>query len=71
MSDLESPTCALGLREIRVIVRVKDNPTPKQLMEAVGMRVMMGSPSQSWLQEKPPHSRSRTCARYPMLDDIL
>ena len=51
MSDFESPTCALDLREpsnclniamaqpgeeIRVIVRVADNPTAKQLMEAVG-----------------------------------
>ena len=50
MSD-ESPTCALDLRdpsnclniamvqpgeEIRVIVRVEDNPMAKQLMEAVG-----------------------------------
>jgi len=51
MSDLESPTGALDLQdpsnllniamaqpgeEIRVIVRVENNPTVKQLMEAVG-----------------------------------
>lgn len=51
MADLESPTCALDLRdpsnclniamakpgeEIPVIVRVEDNPTATQLMEAVG-----------------------------------
>ena len=51
MSDLESPTGALDLRdpsncvniamarpgeEIRVIVRVEDNPRAKQLLEAVG-----------------------------------
>jgi len=51
MPNLESPTCALDLRdpsnclniamaqpgeEIRVIVRVEDNPRATQLMEAVG-----------------------------------
>ena len=51
MTDVESPTCAVDLRdpsnclnialakpgqEIRVIVRVGDNPTAIQLMEAVG-----------------------------------
>ena len=51
MPELESPTCPLDLRdpsnclniamakpseEIRVIVRVGDNPTATQLMEAVG-----------------------------------
>ena len=51
MSNLESPTCALDLQdpsncvsiamaqpgqEIRVMVRVEDNPTATQLMEAVG-----------------------------------
>ena len=52
MSNLESSTCALDLRdpsncvniatvqpgqETRVMVRVEDNPTATQLMEAVGM----------------------------------
>ena len=52
MANLESPTCALDLRdpsnclniamakpgeEIPVIVRVEDNPTATQLMDAVGM----------------------------------
>lgn len=51
MPELESPTCAIDLRdpsncidiamaqpgkEIRLIVRVGDNPTATQLMEAVG-----------------------------------
>jgi hypothetical protein len=52
MPELESPTCALDLRdpstslniamakpgkEIRVIVRVEDNNTAAKLMEAVGV----------------------------------
>ena len=38
MPNLESPTCALPGEEIRVIVRVEDNPTVKQLMQAMGKR---------------------------------
>ena len=57
MPDIESPTCALDLREpspclntamakpgeeIRVIVHVKNNPTATQLMKAVGALINDG-----------------------------
>ena len=48
--------------EIRVNVRVGDNTTATQLMEAVGALSNDGSPSLSWSQERVARSRRTTCA---------